>query len=265
MSKKTLRDAITKETNWSPQVLSNRVAGVRKASPMPTWVAQAVVAHQIGIRIDKHFLGDPLTVIQAAIGRISGASVPQGAVASEPLGRARKGAKLPNPGRMAADSQLLAPTVLKDIERMQAVYGQLYIIENSMRSVIRLVMAAKYGSDWWETMVNGKVKTVRENADQRRRGENARRWHQKRGAHPIDYTDLKDLGSIIQAHRAEFFPAVFGDGDAIAWFESFMRELEPSRNVVCHMNPLDAHNVKDIAMKLERWKRVIATWRAQKK
>jgi hypothetical protein len=36
-----------------------------------------------------------------------------------------------------------------------------------------------------------------------------------------------------------------------------MKELYPSRNVVCHMNPLNDDNVKDVQLKLKKWETMI--------
>ena len=93
------------------------------------------------------------------------------------------------------------------------------------------------------------------------------RWHQRRGAHPLDYVNLDDLTTIIEAKQDDFFPDVLGERE---WFIQFMRELAPSRNVLCHMNPLDTLHVKDIRLRAERWRNLIeghianippATWR----
>jgi hypothetical protein len=36
-----------------------------------------------------------------------------------------------------------------------------------------------------------------------------------------------------------------------------MKELYPSRNVVCHMNPLTNDNVTDVQLKLRKWESVL--------
>ena len=36
-----------------------------------------------------------------------------------------------------------------------------------------------------------------------------------------------------------------------------MKELKPSRNVVCHMNPLDDHNITDVKLKTQKWEKLI--------
>ncbi|MEQ9565325.1 MAG: hypothetical protein RLN85_05820, partial [Pseudomonadales bacterium] len=80
-------------------------------------------------------------------------------------------------------------------------------------------------------------------------------WHQKRGDHPIDYTDFKDLGTIFRANRGLFNPSIITDWD---WFLNFLKDLYPSRNVVAHMNPLLAENVSDVKVKFKKWERVIS-------
>ena len=36
-----------------------------------------------------------------------------------------------------------------------------------------------------------------------------------------------------------------------------MKELEPTRNVLCHMNPLDANNTKALQVQVERWSKLV--------
>jgi hypothetical protein len=141
---------------------------------------------------------------------------------------------------------------LQEAQEMAAIYPVLYVLENSMREVVRRVMAHAHGADWWDTvMTRGKLTGVHQKAESRRNGEKATRWHQRRGADPLDYVDLNDLGIIILNQQSLFFPDPLGARKE--WFEQFMRELEPSRNVVCHMNPLTPHNVTDVQLRAAKW------------
>lgn len=138
---------------------------------------------------------------------------------------------------------------------MAAVYPILYVMENSIRELIERVMRAKYGDIWWTTKTqNGKLRGIRERAETRMKKETTNRWHQKRGARPLDYVDLDDLKAVLSSEENEFFPNILSTKE---WFLQFMRELEPSRNVLCHMNPLSSVSVQDIKVKFARWERMI--------
>ena len=166
------------------------------------------------------------------------------------------------PGTFTLTDPLLPEGKLREAREMAAIYPLLYVIENSIREVVQRVMRAKYGADWWNTaLTSGKAKQVKLTSAQRQDSEVRMSWHQRRGAHDIDYIDLSELRDIILAKQDDFFPDVLGDNRA--WFEQFMRELIPSRNVVCHMNPLAQHNVDDVVrVKVTRWFTLLTERRA---
>ena len=116
-------------------------------------------------------------------------------------------------------------------------------------------MRDSHGEDWWDTqLTNSKLKTVHANAASRMKTETKNSWHQKRGSHPIDYVDFKDLETIFRAKKTFFHPKIIPDWD---WFLNFLKGLYPSRNVVAHMNPLLAENVSDVKLRFKKWERVV--------
>ena len=116
-------------------------------------------------------------------------------------------------------------------------------------------MKDQYGEDWWNTqLTTSRLKEVHHKAEGRMKTETSNSWHQRRGAHPIDYVDIKDLETICRGKKASFHPNIIPDWD---WFLNFMKELYPSRNVVCHMNPLHKDNVNDVKLKYRRWERLV--------
>lgn len=264
----SLRDTLMKEMGWSKQQLSSRVQQLRTALPVDTATAQAVIAHQHGIKIDRFLDDDALDRVQGVIAKLgargSGQTSHERISPARGVGRAPKrgaaGTNRPRslvfPHQFKLSDPLLNDAKLREARDMAEVYPLLYVLENSMREVVQRVMRAKYGDDWWNTALNGgKLKTLKVNSDIRREKEGQQSWHQRRGAHPIDYIDLGQLGDIIIGKQDDFFPLVLGDNRA--WFEQFMRELEPSRNVVCHMNPLDTHNIADLKVKAARWYKLV--------
>jgi hypothetical protein len=131
------------------------------------------------------------------------------------------------------------------------------VLENSMREVVRRVMRARYGGGWWETqLVSGKLKSAYHTANSRMTTEKRQRWHQRPGDDPLDYIGLDELGDIITGKQEAFFTDMLATD--IDWFRHFMKELEPSRNVLCHMNPLSPTNARDLTTKLERWEELVA-------
>jgi hypothetical protein len=277
MSKASLRTELVKRTRWSKQTLSAKVRQLQRISPMDTSTAQAVLAHERGIKVHRYLEPAVVAEVQRVLPLLNGTGPRTAGGRRSVASTTRTAAQArTRAGQRAQSSRtrkvvftdgfeyqdpFLSEERLREAREMAAVYPMLYVLENSMREVVNTVMAEKYGTDWWETeLTTGKAKTAKTNADGRRIGENNRRWHQRRGARPIDYTDLGELGDIILSKRTDFFPDVLGGGDTLAWFEQFMRELEPSRNVVCHMNPLSTHNLSDVSVKLHRWREATQRW-----
>jgi hypothetical protein len=259
MGRPDLRAELLRRTGWSRQVLSKRAQALQGALPNSTDVAHGVLAHRSGIKIARFLDHEELAPVQDALTRLGG-------IAGHAQPSSRRGDQTPVPRKASLQllklpkefrnrDALLSETKLQEAKEMAAVYPILYVLENSLREVVRRVMTSKYGPSWWDAgLTSGKVKSLKDTSDQRRQKEDQMRWHQRRGAHPIDYISLDDLTTIVSAKQDDFFPDVLGDRE---YFLQFMRELSPSRNVLCHMNPLDSHNVQDIKVKAERWRKLI--------
>jgi|SRR5205809_6361568 len=84
---------------------------------------------------------------------------------------------------------------LSELSRNSDAYATLYAFENSARNFISTVAIQQFGSRWWASM---KISSdTQENISKRMSEDQNSRWHQKRKAHPLYYTDFKDLESII--------------------------------------------------------------------
>jgi hypothetical protein len=250
-----LRVALLAKLDITPQALSLRVQRKKKATPMSTEDAVYLIAHEQGLKIDKYLPKDTVDRVRALVHQT------QPTVATRPDSprmKAKGGTRQPKEIRFAnhlkTTDMLLPEAKLKEARAMADVYPLLYVLENSMREVIRRVMKANHGDQWWETqLTTAKLQEIHTKAGGRK--QNEKKWHQGRGAHPIDYIDLADLGTIILGKSAIFFPSVLGDD--VEWFRHFMKELEPSRNVLCHMNPLDENNIKGLQVQVGRWANLV--------
>ena len=83
----------------------------------------------------------------------------------------------------------------------------------------------------------------------RQEKEGRNRWHARRGAAEIYYTDFGDLSSLIQNNWADF-EDLFPD---VNWVVTRLTELEASRNIVAHNNLLDRREVERIKIYLADW------------
>lgn len=129
-------------------------------------------------------------------------------------------------------------------------YLAFFIFENSAREVVSERLSEKLGAEWWESAASAKVK---KKVQDRQVSEGRDRWHMRRGATEIFYTDFGDLASLIQ-NNWEHFEDLFPD---INWVASRFDELEKSRNIVAHNNLLEAHEVGRISLYLRDWVRQV--------
>lgn len=262
MTKGELRAELLLRTGWTRQTLSRHVQAVKDEMPMDTKTAQCVLAHRHRIRLDQYLTPDALAGVQGVLARIGhgrrGASPAKGngGVTNGSGSRRRTPRTIVFPKEFKTSDPLLSDVKLQEAREMAAVYPILYVLENSIRELIKRVMTAKYGADWWDTaLTSGNAKQLKVNSDRVRAREKTTAWHQRRGAHPIDYVTLADLGTIIEAKQDAFFPDVLGDSKQFV--HNLVRELAASRNVLCHMNPLVDYNIDDIKVKAERWRHLI--------
>lgn len=146
-----------------------------------------------------------------------------------------------------ANIPYLRSSTARDCTRMSDTYQTFYLLENSVRSFICTVLdAACSSTDWWAEKVPSQVK---EKVEKRIYKEKQNRWHAQRAAHRIYYTDFGDLKDIIvkswDSFR-RFFPNQ-------AWVVSKLSELELSRNIIAHNNPLPAKEVGRIKLYFGDW------------
>lgn len=260
MSYRGLRKALLARLNVSSAALSMRARRLTNSVPMALEDATCVLAHQHGLPIDRYLEAEQLARVRDLISQSRSTS--QAATKAATSGAPGRKTKAVDPviqfqGMPGIKGLVLGNKKLKEAAKMAEVYPLLYVLENSIREVIKRVMDENYGPDWWETtLTRGGVKSIRDTAQGRMRTEEKKHaWHQRRGSHPIDYTNFSDLAAIIAARQDDFFPDVITDRDT---FEHvIVKQVEPSRNVLCHMNPLETQSITDIKSALNKWNRMI--------
>jgi hypothetical protein len=256
-----VKNALLKKLDIQEAGLYKRAGAMRKKLPMTVEDSVHLIAFQEGIPIGKYLTAEEVQSVrhlQTQFVQANG-SAPAQATPSSKRRAATSSAgnrEIRFPNEFKVTNPLLPTEKLNEAKAMAAIYPLLYVVENSMREIIKRVMAKQFGEDWWNAeMTTSKLKDIHDTVSSRMTTEKKNSWHQKRGAHPIDYTDIGDLEAIILAKHQHFIPDIIGDKD---WFIQFMKELKPSRNVVCHMNPLDSHNTADIKLKTKRWENLVA-------
>lgn len=143
----------------------------------------------------------------------------------------------------------LPKNLANEAKSMSQVYPQVYLLENLVRYVVMRVLNEKYGDNWWDKAnISG---DVRKEVQKRIFEEDVNRWHSKRGSNPIFYTNFDDLRSII-INNWEHFRELFPDQ---IWIQSRLKDIEPSRNIIAHNNPLGSREIQRIKLVVEDFRK----------
>lgn len=143
-----------------------------------------------------------------------------------------------------------SPPIRRNAVQALPAYLALFCLENSIRELVVERMQEILGSGWWDA---GTSAELRKKVEQRQTTEGKNRWHIRRGAQEIYYTDFGDLVAIVRRNW-EAFEDLFPDQN---WVTTRLTELEASRNIVAHNNLLDDRELQRIRMYLQDWMRQI--------
>jgi hypothetical protein len=146
-------------------------------------------------------------------------------------------------------------SILKDAKKMSEVYPYFYVFENSVRYFIIDTLESKYGKDWWALKVSSKS---RGKATDRQNKEGRNRWHGKRGEHPIFYVDIDDLQKIITSNFEDFKNQLPAVDRPVEWLTNRIEEVEQSRNIIAHNNPLSDDDITRVRIYFKDWIKQIA-------
>jgi hypothetical protein len=242
---RNLRAALLQRLSVTPQRLSQRVKKMKTDhGPMSREDATYIIAHQAGLDLTKFLDGD-------SVNRIRG-MIPKG-YESSVRARMRKSSNNtkrftvvkiePNIPQVDA---LISTTLAEDAKKMAMVYPKYYVLENSIRVVIKRILEKAHGKDWWQLTVAGRVQAI---VTDRIQKEDKQPWHGKRGQHEIFYSDFGDLKKIITKNWDDF-KAIF---PSQAWICQRLDELEHPRNVMAHHNPIGSADLNRIDLYFSDW------------
>jgi len=164
--------------------------------------------------------------------------------------------KLELPKGVKIRDPLLPKSIVNDAVKMANVYLEIYLFENSIRNLILKTLEKKHGKNWWKKCVSHPVQNE---VTKRIKKEKKNRWHSKRGAHPIYYSNIGDLMSIISKNWNEFKDVIEKEQ---AWIKLKIEEIEFSRNVIAHNNPLLKDDIQRIEVNFKDWFKQIGSYQS---
>lgn len=247
-------DLLKKLGGVTPQRLYQLVGDLKRDhGPMSTEDAMYVLAHQKKLDLTK-YIDDRAAVdrIRSMVPRGNGAQAPAPPPKkAAPISTASRPSKLVRAGATGSAVDLkLSAAVADEAARMAELYPKMYLLENSIRSVINRVLTAKHGKDWWDTQAPSGVRKL---VQGRKDKEDNVPWHGKRGAHEIYYSDFSDLRNVIEKNWSDFDPIIHKQ----QWINQWLEELEPARNTLAHNNPVSDNEQKRIEVFYNDWAALI--------
>lgn len=143
-----------------------------------------------------------------------------------------------------------SPDIRRQAMLALPAYLAFFCLENAVRELVIERMTDTFGNDWWGTCASS---DLRKRVEQRQDKEGNNRWHIRRGAQEIYYTDFGDLLTIIRNNWTQF-EDLFPDQN---WLANRLTELEASRNIIAHSNTLDDRELLRVKMYLQDWTRQV--------
>lgn len=245
MSVKKLKAALIGKTKISRQGIEARAKSIQyKYGPFLQEIAYGIVAHKEGIDVSK-IINDQntLATIRHELDRIVQLDAETPPTKTKTIVRTAT----VNIGKeLSLTDPILGNQIINDAKEMTNTYAELYVFENSVREAIHLVLSRQLGSNWWDIGVG---KRIIENVQNRIDSEDRNAWHGRRGSHPIYYSDISDLQSIIQRNW-DHFKDIFPDQN---WVMVRLKEIALSRNIVDHHNPLQKKDRQRLSIYLQDW------------
>jgi hypothetical protein len=237
----------------SAQAVQQRRGKLQDLVPMPTDVATYIVAQRAGMKLHSYLDEAKLDQVATWEQRLSGKENGSGASAARgPSKRAvsKTVVKELHLDKIKVPDAALSVQRKGEAERMAPVYPLLYAFENSVREFVDGHLTAKLGRDWFD---DPKVVStdVRKTVNRNKAAEGRHRYHSRRSARPIYYTNIDDLGTIVQSQKG--WPTFKAILPSDKWLPGVIEKIEASRNVVAHMNPLQKRDINRIKIHFEDW------------
>ena len=135
------------------------------------------------------------------------------------------------------------------------LYPIVYLFENSIRNMIEKVLLTDYGLDWWNLTIVKDIPTIDRDVNLRILDENNKPWHSKRGVHKIYYTDINDLEKILDRY-GNVFSKYCGGKKNIRRIIGWIIDIEQTRNIIAHNNPVKKADIKRLMQYATDWKKL---------
>jgi hypothetical protein len=243
MLDRRVRKLLLEKLKITPQALSQRAKKIKvNYGPMSTEEATYVTAHQLGIDLSRFLSIDIIDRVRSLIPK----ELPKAREMVSP--RKKKTKRM----RKARSVYPLVPgwMVSKAVSIGDESFPQMFVLENSIRNLIREKLSSAYGADWW---IKAHIKGIRDNVQRTIDKEKKYPHREKRGLHPISYSNFSDLKQIILNERKHFADIILD----FQWFEVEMDQVYMARNSLAHSVGISEDDASRIRLFYRDWARLL--------
>jgi hypothetical protein len=244
MVNRKVRKLLFEKLRVTPQALSQRAKRIKSGfGPMSTDEAVYVIAHQEGIDLSRHL---PIEIIDRVRSLVP-KDLPKPSAPVTPKTTPVKKKK-----RAATSSYPLVKEsmISKSVAIGQESFPQVFVLENSIRNLIIARLTKAYDADWWN---KAQIKNIRDSVQRTIDKEKKYPHREKRGLHPIFYSNFADLKQIILNER-KYFNDVIID---FQWFAVEMDQVYMARNSLAHSVLLTEDDASKIRLFYRDWARLL--------
>lgn len=139
---------------------------------------------------------------------------------------------------------------VSEAKRMGEIYPYIYVLENSVRELIRTTLEKSHGSDWWDSCA---PKESLSKAAERQDKQGKSRYYGTKAPHPIYLVDLDDLRNIIIRNWKDFEPELPKLSHTQAWVINTLQMIEETRNIITHNNPISKDDELKLKVNFKDW------------
>ena len=242
MVERRIKKMLLDKLGVSPQALSQQAKKFQtKHGPMSTEEATYVLAHKRGIDLSR-FL--PIEVIDRVRSLVP-KELPT-PLQSAPPTQTKKKKK-----RSATSYPLVSDTLAaKGVIIGRESFPQMFVLENSIRSLVIQRLSKAYDKDWWE---KGRFKGVRDSVQRIIDKEKKHPHRDRRGLHPIFYSNFAELKLIILNEFPHFADVILDR----QWFEVQMDQVYMSRNSLAHSVAITEDDETRIRLFYSEWAKLL--------
>jgi hypothetical protein len=137
-----------------------------------------------------------------------------------------------------------------EAKRMAGIYPYIYVLENSVRELIRSTLEPIHGVNWWDACA---PKEAISKASERQDKQGRSRYYGTKAPHPIYLVDLDDLRKIIIRNWKDFEPKLPELSNTQAWVINTLQMIEETRNIVAHNNPISKDDEQKLKVNFKDW------------